>query len=80
MRRKEDAAANRQIWKASCVVQAGAPAARIRTAYRLCELLDCIMDMSALRQNALIALAVAAELVPRLWFSALKVAACLHIS
>ena len=34
------------------------------------------MDVPPLRQNTLIVLAVPAELVPRLWYSALKVRAC----
>ena len=34
------------------------------------------MDVAPLRQNTLITLAVPAELVPRLWYSALKVQAC----
>lgn len=43
------------------------------TVYRLCELLDSMLDMAPLRQNALIVLAVSAELIPRLWYGALKV-------
>ena len=46
------------------------------TAYRLCELLDTMMDVACLRQSTLIVLAVSADLVPRLWYSALKVRAC----
>ena len=41
--------------------------------YRLCELLDSMLDMAPLRQNTLIVLAVSAELIPRLWHGALKV-------
>ena len=39
----------------------------------LCGLLAALLDSPALRQSALIVLAVNAELVPRLWFSYLKV-------
>ena len=50
--------------------------------YRLCELLDSMLDMAPLRQNAVIVLAVSAELIPRLWYGALKVCVlvfrCLH--
>jgi hypothetical protein len=41
--------------------------------HALCALLAVLLDMPALRQNALIAIAVNAEVVPRLWFSHLKV-------
>ena len=49
---------------------------RLSLVYRLCELLDTMMDVASLRQNTLIVLAVSADLVPRLWYSALKVRAC----
>lgn len=49
---------------------------RLAVTYRLCELLDTMMDVAPLRQNTLIVLAVSAELVPRLWYSALKVRVC----
>jgi hypothetical protein len=41
--------------------------------WKLLELLSAMLDMPALRQNTLIVLAVHAELVPRLWYSYLKV-------
>ena len=37
-----------------------------------------MLDMAPLRQNTLIVLAVNAELVPRLWFGALKVWQACH--
>lgn len=46
---------------------------RLSIVYRLCELLDSMMDIAPLRQNTLIVLAVSAELVPQLWYSAIKV-------
>ena len=48
---------------------------RLVVTYQLCELLDIMMDVAPLRQNTLIVLAVSADLVPRLWYSALKVRA-----
>ena len=39
----------------------------------LCALLGALLEAPALRQGALIVLAVSCELVPRLWFSHLKV-------
>ena len=39
----------------------------------LCALLGALLDSPPLRQSALIVLAASCELVPRLWFSHLKV-------
>ena len=54
---------------------AGEGADRLAVTYQVCELLDTMMDVAPLRQNTLIVLAVSADLVPRLWYSALKVRA-----
>jgi hypothetical protein len=40
---------------------------------RLCALLSAMLSVPALRQNTLIVLAINVELVPRMWFSYLKV-------
>ncbi len=57
----------------SCLLSAGDHADRLGPVYKLCELLDSMLDMAPLRQSALIVLAVSAELIPRLWYGALKV-------
>ena len=41
--------------------------------YSLCRLLHGLLEMQALQAQVLITLAVAADLVPRLWFSCLRV-------
>lgn len=41
--------------------------------WKLLELLNTMLDTPALRQRTLIVLAVNAELVPRLWYTYLKV-------
>ena len=41
--------------------------------YSLCRLLHGLLEMQALQAQVLITLAVAADLVPRLWFSLLRV-------
>ena len=68
-------------WHGAGEAAAGRPMAEARTegVRALCALLAVLLEMPSLRQNALIAIAVNAEVVPRLWFSHLKVRGSLLI-
>ena len=55
---------------------AGVSGRHLNHVYRLCEMLNTMIDTPCLRQDTLSVLAVNANLVPRLWCGALKV--CAH--
>ena len=55
---------------------AGAPSKHLSLVYRLCEMLDTMINTPCLGQDTLSVLAVDANFVPRLWYGALKV--CAH--
>lgn len=48
-------------------------AAEGEAVYKLCGLLNAMLDVPALRQTILIILAVNVDFVPRLWYSYLRV-------